>query len=77
MSEVIGVYLIPQEGGPRPGRFMVGANELHSYDSDWSYFLELQPVAVIGATIFVYDIDVTMANMLRKKLDLPLLVTTD
>ena len=74
----------PDEG-PLPGWYAVSVNYLRGYrisafdgtgrnvpvDDDYAYFLQWQPVAVAGRSIYIYHVTLADANRLRRRLRLP------
>ena len=76
------------ELGPHPGLFAVSVNFLrgHQFPAPngegtrkflsrhyYGYFLEFEPIAMAGYSIYIYDISLAQANAVRRKLRLPLL----
>jgi hypothetical protein len=57
--------------GPAPGWFAVGINKLHLPDTNYEYFLEFEPVDMVGYSTYIYHITLSEANHVRKKLGLP------
>jgi hypothetical protein len=54
--------------GPQPGWFVVSVNQIHRRDGDLEYFLEFDPIATIGYSMYVYHITLGDANRVRRKL---------
>jgi hypothetical protein len=76
------------DSGPRPGWYAISVNYLRGYqiptfdgtgrqvavgDDDYTYFLQCQPVAVAGRSIYIYHITPAEADRVRAQLGLPLL----
>lgn len=48
----------PDGLGPRPGWYVVFVHHLRRSDEHYAYFLEFEPVAMVGYTAYVYHISV-------------------
>ncbi|MBW3538641.1 MAG: glycosyltransferase family 39 protein [Planctomycetes bacterium] len=83
--------LAPQPpAGPHPGWHAASINTIHGHGwpipdgqgrrvgvsrSDYGYFLEFEPVARAGYSIFIYHITLDEANRVRREFELPELLT--
>lgn len=45
--------------GPQPGAYAVFASELFRRDKKYEYFLDFEPIEIIGYTVYVYDLNET------------------
>ncbi len=57
--------------GPQPGWYAMSVDRIHS--PEYSYFLNFEPVAMAGYSIYIYHIALGDANKVRRKLGLPAL----
>jgi hypothetical protein len=57
--------------GPLPGWYALSVNEIYSRSQQYRYFLNFQPVATAGYSIYIYHITLDEANRVRRKLGLP------
>ncbi len=55
---------------PEPGWYALSVNYLYDREKQYRYFLELEPVAIIGYSIYVYHLTEEDANRMRKELGL-------
>ncbi len=82
----------PELLGPQPGWYGVSVNFLrgclsHAFDENgrtrhldrayYSYFLEFEPIATAGYSIYIYHISLEDANRVRAKLGLPALTKSE
>lgn len=42
--------------GPKPGRYAVFVSSLHDRSRQFAYFLEFEPVEVLGYTVYIYEL---------------------
>jgi hypothetical protein len=54
--------------GPKPGWYALSVNNIYGRDRQHRYFLNFQPAAMAGYSIYVYHITLDEANRVRKKL---------
>lgn len=59
------------ECGPQPGWFALSVNEIYAESQRYRYFLEFEPTAMAGYSIYIYHITIADANRARRKLQLP------
>ncbi|MCX7428934.1 MAG: hypothetical protein NTW96_25315 [Planctomycetia bacterium] len=59
------------EFGPRPGWYALSVNEIYSRDRQYCYFLDFEPIASAGYSIYIYHITLDEANRARRELGLP------
>jgi hypothetical protein len=59
--------IVPPPVGPLPGWFAISANQIHRYEGYYEYFLEFEPIDMVGAT-FIYHITRDEADQVRKRL---------
>jgi hypothetical protein len=57
--------------GPTLGWHAISVNRIHRREGTYEYFLEFEPVDMIGYSIYIYHITLSEANRVRKKLGLP------
>lgn len=57
--------------GPVPGWHVVDVQRLHDPDGAYLYFLEFEPVATIGYSTYIYQIDAEAANRVRRDASWP------
>jgi hypothetical protein len=62
-----------EPAGPLPGWYAVGVDQLHLPSRRHSYFLQFEPVATAGYSIWIYHITLADANQVRLRLGLPAL----
>lgn len=68
--------------GPQPGWFAVSVNHLRGYrhfesdQPDYAYFMNFEPVAMAGYSIYIYQVSLEEANRVRRELGVPLIVRT-
>lgn len=63
--------------GPLPGWYALSVNEIYSRSRQYRYFLNFQPVATAGYSIYIYHITTDEANLVRRALGLPELKKTE
>jgi hypothetical protein len=63
--------------GPAPGWHAISVNRIHRLEGDYEYFLEFEPVDMIGYSIYVYHITLSEANRVRNRLGLPELTESE
>lgn len=57
--------------GPKPGWYAVSVNYLYDCTHQYRYFLNFQPVAMAGYSIYIYYVTLDEANRVRKELGMP------
>lgn len=60
-----------EEIGPKPGWYAMSVLRIHDYGRDFDYFLDLEPVDVVGYSIYIYHITPESAARLKQKLGSP------
>jgi hypothetical protein len=60
----------PGAFGPLPGWYAVSVNEIYGQSQQYRYFLNFQPVAMAGYSIYIYHITLDEANQSRRGLGL-------
>lgn len=63
----------PRIYGPRPGWHAASIAQINSKEGKYKYLLDFKPVALIGYSIYVYNISFEEANTARERLGLPLI----
>ena len=61
----------PATFGPLPGWYALSVNEIYGRSRQYRYFLNFQPVATAGYSIYIYHITIDEANQVRRELGLP------
>jgi 4-amino-4-deoxy-L-arabinose transferase-like glycosyltransferase len=61
----------PDDFGPKPGWYALSVNYICGRDRQYRYFLNFEPVAMAGYSIYIYHITLDEANRVRRKLGLP------
>lgn len=61
----------PDRFGPLPGWYALSVNYIYSRARQYRYFLNFEPVAMAGYSIYIYHITIDEANRVRRKLGLP------
>ncbi len=61
------------ESGPVPGWHVISVQNLHARHGGYRYFLDLEPHAIVGSSIYIYRLDRSDANRLRASMGFPLL----
>jgi hypothetical protein len=56
--------------GPLPGWYALSVNSIYSRDHRYRYFLNFQPEAMAGYSIYIYHITIADANRVRRRLGL-------
>jgi hypothetical protein len=59
--------------GPKPGWYALSVSYIYGRDRQYRYFLNFEPVAMAGYSIYIYLITLEEANRVRKQLGLPAL----
>jgi hypothetical protein len=57
--------------GPKPGWYALSVNYIYDRDRQYRYFLNFEPVAMAGYSIYIYHITLDDANRVRRELGLP------
>ncbi len=76
-KEFQGTWLEQIHTGPRPGRYLLGTNDLFGASGDYDWLHEFKPTKRIGYSAYLYNITLKEANTLREKHDLPVLIEED
>ena len=61
----------PRIYGPRPGWQAASITQINSKEGKYKYLLDFEPAALIGYSIYVYNISIDQANAVRTQLGLP------
>ncbi len=61
----------PEQQGPLPGWYAISVNHLHGRTKEYEYFLEFEPAAMAGYSIYIYHLTPNLVNPMRHKLGLP------
>ncbi|MBA3312557.1 MAG: glycosyltransferase family 39 protein [Planctomycetaceae bacterium] len=56
---------------PAPGWHVMSVQQIYGPESGYRYFLQFKPVARVGYSIYVYKIDPSAANRVRRSMGLP------
>jgi hypothetical protein len=67
----------PATLGPLPGWYALSVNEIYCESQRYRYFLNFQPVATAGYSIYIYHITLDEANRVRRELGLKELSSLD
>jgi len=62
---------IPPANDPQPGWFALSVNYLYDREKQYRYFLNYEPVATAGYSIYIYHITPDEANRVRREMGLP------
>jgi len=54
------------ELGPLPGSYALSVNEIYNRAQEYRYFLNFEPVAMAGYSIYIYHVTVDDANRVRR-----------
>jgi hypothetical protein len=57
--------------GAEPGWHAVSVNQIHNRSGEYEYFLQFEPVAMAGYSIYIYHITLDEANRVRREFGLP------
>jgi hypothetical protein len=63
--------------GPLPGWYALSVNEIYGQSQRYRYFLNFQPAAMAGYSIYIYHITPEEANRVRREMGLKPLLTSD
>ena len=63
--------LAPERLGPQPGWYAVSVELLRSRTREYEYFLDFQPTAMAGYSIYIYHLTSKQASEARRRLGLP------
>lgn len=66
-----GTEPVPREmydRGPEPGRYAVSVRSIYGRETGYEYFRELRPIALIGWTMYVYEVTAEDADRIRRNL---------
>jgi hypothetical protein len=70
-GEQIDGKIDPRSFGPVPGWYALSVTEIYGRSQQYRYFLNFQPVAMAGYSIYIYHITLGEANRVRRNLGLP------
>ena len=62
---------IPLANDPQPGWFALSVNNLYDREKRYRYFLNYEPVAMAGYSIYIYHVTSEVANRVRREMGLP------
>jgi len=65
------------EFGPKPGWYALSVNYIYSRDQEYRYFLNFEPAAMAGYSIYIYHITLEEANRVRREMGLSELQEAD
>lgn len=54
--------------GPLPGWYALSVNEIYGQSQQYRYFLNFQPVAMAGYSIYIYHVTLEEANRVRREI---------
>ena len=57
--------------GPKPGWYALSVNYIYGRSQQYRYFLNFEPIAMAGYSIYIYHITLDEANRVRRELGLP------
>jgi len=57
--------------GPSPGYHALSVNEIYGHSKGYRYFLNFEPIATAGYSIYIYHITLEDANRVRREMGLP------
>jgi hypothetical protein len=57
-----------EDHGPKPGWYALSVNYIYGRDRQYRYFLNFEPVAMAGYSIYIYHITPEQANHVRREL---------
>lgn len=57
--------------GPKPGWYALSVNYIYGRNHQYRYFLNFEPVAMAGYSIYIYHVTFDEANRVRRELGLP------
>jgi hypothetical protein len=58
------------QSGPKPGWYALGVDQIYGREHQYLYFLNYEPVATAGYSIYIYHITLDEANRVRRELGL-------
>jgi hypothetical protein len=76
-QEAVGTWREQIRIGPRPGWFLLGANDLFGASQEYAWLWNVPPVKRIGWSTYVFHVTLEEANRLRERDDLPVLIDED
>jgi hypothetical protein len=62
---------MPPANDPQPGWYALSVNHLYNREKQYRYFLNFEPIATAGYSIYIYHITMEDANRVRHKMGLP------
>ena len=62
---------MPPANDPQPGWYALSVNYLYDHERQYRYFLNFEPVARVGYSIYIYHITLEEANRVRREMSLP------
>ena len=65
-----GLSQVNDQFGPKPGWYALSVNYIYGRDRQYRYFLNFQPVAMAGYSIYIYHITREEANRVRREMSL-------
>jgi len=63
--------------GPRPGWFLLGANDLFGAGNEYEWLWHVTPLKRFGWSTYIFHVTLEEANLLRERDDLPVLIAED
>jgi hypothetical protein len=67
---------MPPANNPQSGWYALSVNYLYSREKQYRYFLNFEPVARAGYSMYIYHITLEDANRVRREMGLPEIETT-
>jgi hypothetical protein len=64
-------YQIINSTYPQPGWYALSVNSIYSREKQYRYFLNFEPVAMTGYSMYIYHITLEGANRVRREMGLP------
>ncbi len=61
---------LPPEYAPETGWFALSVNRIRDRERKYAYFLQFEPVAIVGYTIYIYHVTPDEANRVRREFGL-------
>jgi hypothetical protein len=76
-QETVGTWREQIRVGPRPGWFLLGANDMFSAGHEYEWLWSVPPIKRIGWSTYIFHVMLEEANRLREQDDLPVLTDDD
>lgn len=62
---------VPPVNDPQPGWYALSVNYIYDREKQYRYFLNFEPVAMAGYSIYIYHVSLEEANWVRREMGLP------